>query len=41
MIREIKTYPNKILKQKAKRVGALDDEIKKLVVKISVVRIFN
>jgi peptide deformylase len=31
MIREIKTYPNKILKQKAKRVGALDDEIKKLV----------
>lgn len=31
MIREIKTYPNKILKQKAKRVGALDDEIKKLI----------
>jgi len=31
MIREIKTYPAKVLKQKAKRVGALDDEIKKLV----------
>ncbi|MBU1102616.1 peptide deformylase [Patescibacteria group bacterium] len=31
MIREIKTYPNKILKQKAKRVGQIDAEIKKLI----------
>ncbi len=31
MIREIKTYPNKVLKQKAKKVGALDAEIKKLI----------
>ena len=38
MIREIKTYPNKILKQKAKRVGKaelspgrIDAEIKKLI----------
>jgi len=31
MIREIKIYPNKVLKQKAKRVGALDDATKKLI----------
>jgi len=31
MIREIKTYPDKVLKQKAKPVGALNDEIKKLI----------
>ncbi len=31
MIREIKTYPDKILKQKAKRVGQIDAEIKKLI----------
>jgi peptide deformylase len=31
MIREIKTYPNKVLKQKAKRVGQIDDATKKLI----------
>ncbi len=31
MVREIKIYPNKVLKQKAKRVGRIDDEIKKLI----------
>lgn len=31
MIREIKAYPDKILKQKAKRVGQIDAEIKKLI----------
>jgi len=31
MIRKIKTYPDKVLKQKAKRVGQIDDEIKKLI----------
>ncbi|OGZ34731.1 MAG: peptide deformylase [Candidatus Portnoybacteria bacterium RBG_13_41_18] len=31
MIREIKTYPDKVLKQKAKRVGVIDAEIKKLI----------
>lgn len=31
MIREIKTYPNKILSKKAKRVGRIDDEIKRLI----------
>jgi len=31
MIREIKTYPNKILKQKAKCIGQIDDATKKLI----------
>ena len=31
MIREIKTYPDKVLKQKAKRIGQIDDAIKKLI----------
>jgi peptide deformylase len=31
MIREIKIYPDKVLKQKAKRVGVINVEIKKLI----------
>jgi peptide deformylase len=31
MILEIKTYPNKILTKKTKRVGVIDDETKKLI----------
>jgi len=31
MIREIKIYPNKILSQKAKKVGVIDAETKKLI----------
>lgn len=31
MVRDIKTYPSKVLKQKAKRVGQIDAGIKKLI----------
>jgi len=31
MIREIKIYPAKVLSKKAKKVGQIDDEIKKLI----------